>query len=238
MRKTRGYKVLLSLFLVLVMVVLSACGGSSGKKESGQPAAAEKETRTSQNQEDARTDTEPLEDVNPIPEDGIISKDRFATVAGQDRDISFVGETKDGIQYTWVYHAAQIQNPEDQNLKIDFDLGDLTDIKKEANDANDALKMTMHGRGLICPPSLTVEIPQAWQSDTGLLLKEQKDKLAKVSDVTIDSQPEEDKDSGKETGIDSLTKPAKGKTVLTMTVLSLEGDSYVVGGITDPDKLA
>lgn len=259
MRKIMGKRVLLSLLLVLVMVFLSACGGGSGKKDQ-EPAGKGKTTQTSEKEEkDSQSEVEALADVNPIPEDGIITKDQFATVAGEDRDISFVGETDDGIKYTWVYHAAQIQNPEDQNLKIRFDREDLDDIKRDANNANDALKMTMYGKGLICPPTLTVEIPEAWQSDTGMLLKEQDGKLAKMSDVTISSQPSEEKKSDKDkkkdkkdsddkeaeekteeekTGIDSLTKPKEGKTSLTMTVLSLDGNSYVVGGITDPDKLA
>ena len=255
MRRTMGKRVLLSLFLVMVMVFLSACGGS-GKKGTDPSEDTGKVAQTSQDKEkDSKPGVEPLADVNPIPEDGIITKDQFATVAGEDRDISFVGETDDGIKYTWVYHAAQIQNPEDQNLKIRFDREDLEDIKKQANNANDALKMTMYGKGLICPPTLTVEIPEAWQSDMGMLLKEQNDKLAKMSDVTILSEPTEGKEpdgdkkdsADKETaetteeensGIDSLTKPKEGKTSLTMTVLSLDGDSYVVGGITDPEKLA
>ena len=253
MRKIMGKRVLLSLLLVMVMIFLSACGGGSGKKENDPAADTGKAAQTSQKEEkDSQPGVEPLADVNPIPEDGIITKDQFATVAGEDRDISFVGETDEGIKYTWVYHAAQIQNPEDQNLKIRFDREDLDDIKRDANNANDALKMTMYGKGLICPPTLTVEIPEAWQSDTGMLLKEQDGKLAKMSDVTISSQPSEKKkdkkasadkkaeeDTGEEkTGLDSLTKPKEGKTSLTMTVLSLDGNSYVVGGITDPDKLA
>ena len=42
-----------------------------------------------------------------------------------------------------LYDCAKIQNPEDQNLKIDFTQENLEEIKKQANDANDALQMTM-----------------------------------------------------------------------------------------------
>ena len=251
MSKTMGKRTLLSLLLIVVMIFLCACGGGSGKTDS-QPASTKKKEQTTQAQnKEEGSGTEPLADVNPIPEDGVITKEQFATVAGEDRDISFVGETDDGIKYTWVYHAAQIQNPEDQNLKIRFDLEDLEEIKKQANNANDALRMTMYGKGLICPPTLTVVIPEAWQSDTGLLLKEQNEKLAKMSDVDIVSQPEEKKTDGQETTgsaekdtgtasteTDSLTRPTEGTTTFTMTVLSLDGDCYIVGGITDVDKLA
>ena len=249
-RKTMGKRVLVSLLLTFILVILCACGGGNSGKEQGGPPAAEKETRAARDKEKS-SDVEPLGDVNTIPEDGIITKEQFATVAGEDRDISFVGETDEGIKYTWVYHAAQIQNPEDQNLKITFETENLDDIRREANNANDALKMTMQGGGLICPPTLTVVLPQAWQSDTGLLLKEQDSKLAKMSEVTIVSQPAKNKDQGKGSkegstegsteaaaGTGALTEPVEGTTTLTMTVLSLEGDSYVVGGITDPDKLA
>ena len=251
-RKITRKRVLVSLLLAFILAMLCACGGGNSGKEQGGPPAAEKETRAARDKEKS-ADVEPLGDVNTIPEDGIITKEQFATVAGEDREISFVGETDEGIKYTWVYQAARIQNPEDQNLKITFETEDLDDIRKEANNANDALKMTMQGGGLICPPTLTVVLPRAWQSDTGLLLKEQDSKLAKMSEVTIVSQPAEKKDQGKKskntdsestetteekTGIEDLTEPVEGTTTLTMTVLSLEGDSYVVGGITDPDKLA
>ena len=246
-------KLLISLLLVVCLLVLAACGGKSSQDELPQPklTEAQKETADDDPSGDGSSGVNPLEDVNEIPADGIITKAQFATVAGQDRQISFVGETDDGIKYTWTYHASQIQNPEDQNLKIDFDSEDLDEIRKQANNANDALKMTMHGKGLICPPTLTVEIPEAWQSDTGLLLKEQNAKLAKMSDVTIMSQPEEDSAEGDKDDssagqdphdqtqdVKSLTEPVEGTTTFTMTVLSLDGDSYIVGGITDVDKLA
>lgn len=245
-RKMMGKRVLFSLLLAFILAVLCACGsGGAGKEAGNRPPAAEKET--ADRGKETSSDVEPLGEVNTIPEDGIITKEQFATVAGEDKDISFVGETEDGIKYTWVYHAAQIRNPEDQNLKIAFETENLDEVKKDANNANDALKMTMQGGGLICPPTLTVVIPQAWQSDTGLLLKEQDAKLAKMSDVTIVSQPAQKKDQGEgstekstETtaGTEALTEPVEGTTTLTMTVLSLDGDSYIVGGITDPDKLA
>ena len=89
-----------------------------------------------------------------IPEDGVITKEQFKTVAGENKKVQFKGTTDDGITYIWTYDCSKIQNPADQNLKIDFSEKDLDDLKKQANNANDALKMTMYGKGLICVPDL------------------------------------------------------------------------------------
>lgn len=233
---------MLACLLVLCLVLSTACskGGSVSKDGSGSSSVTA------------------LTEVNVIPEDGVITKEQFETVAGQDMQVQFVGETEDGISYTWTYDASQIQNPEDQNLKIAFTMEGLDDVKNQAGHANDALKMTMNGKGLICVPSLSVTLPECWQSDTGLLVKEQDGNLARMSDVTIESQPETDdsensstakkttgdsgdseKGDGKTDAAEGTTgtsadavSPVPGKTVLTMSVTSLDGDCYVVGGIT------
>lgn len=172
-------KIALSLLLILSLILTAGCGS---KKENAE----------------SKSETQALEEVNAIPEDGIITKEQFKTIAGEDKEIQFTGETEDGIQYVWTYHAAQIQNPDDQNLKIDFTSENLEEIKTQANDANDALKLTMHGKGLICIPTLTITLPEAWQSDTGLLLKEQGGNLARMSDVTVDSKPETEESQAKD----------------------------------------
>lgn len=158
---------------------------------------------------------EPLQEVNEITEDGIITKEQFKTVAGQEMDVQFTGTTDSGITYTWTFHADQIQNPQDQNLKIDFTEEGLDDIKKNANHAQDALQMTMYGKGIIAVPTLTVVYPGVWESNAGMLVKEQGDKLARISDVTILTEGEGE----------------TGTTTLTMTLNTLQGDSYIVGGI-------
>lgn len=188
----------LAVFMVLCMILLTGCKGSD---------------KTSAGSKKSSGNVEALSDVNEIPEDGVITKEQFETVAGEDKTIQFTGTTDDGISYVWTFNAKQIQNPADQNLKINFTTEKLDDIKKEANNATDALKMTMNGKGLICVPTLAVTLPTNWKSDTGLLLKEQNKKLAKMSDVTIDSQTD------------------KKATILSMKVTSLDGDCYVVGGV-------
>lgn len=175
------------------MMILAGCG------ETGQSA-----------------EVTPLEEVNVIPEDGIITKEQFKTIAGEDMDVRFNGETESGIKYSWIFHANQIQNPEDQNLKIDFSSEGLDDIKKQANNATDALKITLHGKGIIAVPTLTITLPGVWESDTGLLVKDQGGKLARISDVTITAEGEGE----------------TGSTTLTMTVNTLDGDCYIVGGVS------
>lgn len=233
MKKKGLVRVVLALLMSMLLIVSTGCGksgdgGSSSSKKSGK--------------------TETLADVNEIPEDGIITKEQFKTVAGENKTVQFKGTTDDGITYIWTYDCTKIQNPADQNLKIDFSEKDLDDLKKQANNANDALKMTMHGKGLICVPDLEVQLPEAWQSNSAYLVKEQAGKLARMSDVTVAAQAEEDSSKKNETAAQENTsdkaaetttqakkdtKPQKGTTSLKMSVTSLDGDCYIIGGITE-----
>lgn len=216
-------KSVLALLLTFLLVMTAGCGGNGKSSEAGSSGG------------DSSGSVEALADVNVIPEDGIITKEQFETIAGQDKQIQFTGETEDGISYVWTFDASKIQNPQDQNLKIAFTSEGLDEIKTQANDANDALKMTMTGKGLICVPTLTVTLPECWKSNAGLLLKEQNESLAKMSDVTIESQSKAENDgaAAETTTETDSTEPTEGTTVLTMTVTSLDGECYVVGGITD-----
>ena len=198
-RKNLAGRSLLALLLVFMLALMAGCGKGNG--ESGGTGGSS-------------SGGEALAEVNVIPEDGIITKEQFKSVAGKDMKVQFTGQTDDGITYTWTYDASKIQNPDDQNLKVDFATEGLDEIKQKANNANDALKMTMYGEGVIAVPTLQVVLPQAWESDTGLLLKEQNGSLAKMSDVTIQTDKE------------------AGTTTLDMTISSLDGDVYLVGGIT------
>ena len=127
MKKKGFVRVVLALFMSMLLLVSAGCGksgngGDSAGKSSGKTAA--------------------LSEVNEIPEDGIITKAQFKTVVGESKKVQFKGTTDDGITYIWTYDCSQIQNPADQNLKIDFSEENLDDLKKQANNANDALKMT------------------------------------------------------------------------------------------------
>lgn len=217
MKKTGFMRIIFALLMSVLMIISTGCGKTGGLKKTSDKGSGKAET---------------LAEMNEIPADGIITKAQFKTVAGENKKIQFKGTTEDGITYIWTYDCSKIQNPADQNLKIDFSDKDLDALKKQANNANDALKMTMYGKGLICVPDLEVQLPEAWQSDCAYLVKEQAGKLARMSDVTIQveessKKSEKTKQSGKKD-----TKPQKGTTSLKMSVTSLEGDCYIIGGIT------
>lgn len=235
MKRKRGLvHVILALLMSMLLIVSTGCG-KSGSGDSSSDKKMDK--------------TETLADVNTIPEDGVITKEQFKTVAGENKKVQFKGTTDDGITYIWTYDCSKIQNPADQNLKIDFSEKDLDDLKKQANNANDALKMTMYGKGLICVPDLEVQLPEAWQSNSAYLVKEQSGKLARMSDVVVTAQVKEEnkkkqdtkteeKDSSDKTAKSTTqakkdTKPKEGTTSLKMSVTSLDGDCYIIGGITE-----
>ena len=107
----------------------------------------------------------------------------------------------------------------------------------------------MYGKGLICVPDLEVQLPEAWQSNSAYLVKEQSGKLARMSDVVVTAQVKEEnakkqdtkteeKDSSDKTAKSTTqakkdTKPKEGTTSLKMSVTSLDGDCYIIGGITE-----
>ena len=238
MKKKGFMRVVLALLMSMLLIVSTGCGksgngGSSSGKKSGKTAT--------------------LADMNEIPEDGIITKEQFKTVAGENKKVQFKGTTDDGITYIWTYDCSKIQNPADQNLKIDFSEKDLDDLKKQANNANDALKMTMYGKGLICVPDLEVQLPEAWQSNSAYLVKEQSGKLARMSDVGGNStgegreilqrsriQQTAEKDSSDKAAKKyndccqrKIQSHREGTTSLKMSVTSLDGDCYIIGGITE-----
>lgn len=196
MKTKKNIKSIAALFLCVILMLTAGCAKGTEKEQTA-----------------GTTSGKALAEMNDIPADGIITKEQFQSVAGKEQKVQFKGTTEDGITYVWTYDCAKIQNPEDQNLKIDFTQENLEEIKKQANDANDALQMTMHGKGVICVPTLEVTLPQSWESNAAYLVKEQDGKLAKMSDVTVTN----DKES----------------TTLVMTVTSLDGDCYVIGGVTE-----
>ena len=99
MKKKGFMRVVLALLMSMLLIVSTGCGksgngGSSSGKKSGKTAT--------------------LADMNEIPEDGIITKEQFKTVAGENKKVQFKGTTDNGITYIWTYDCSKIQNPADQ----------------------------------------------------------------------------------------------------------------------------
>ena len=78
MKKKGFMRVVLALLMSMLLIVSTGCGksgngGSSSGKKSGKTAT--------------------LADMNEIPEDGIITKEQFKTVAGENKKVQFKGTT-------------------------------------------------------------------------------------------------------------------------------------------------
>ena len=95
MKRKRGLvHVILALLMSMLLVVSTGCGKSGSGDSSS----------------DKKTDkTETLADVNTIPEDGVITKEQFKTIAGENKKVQFKGTTDDGITYIWTYDCSKIQ---------------------------------------------------------------------------------------------------------------------------------
>lgn len=99
MKRKRGLvHVILALLMSMLLIVSTGCG-KSGSGDSSSDKKMDK--------------TETLADVNTIPEDGVITKEQFKTVAGENKKVQFKGTTDDGITYIWTYDCSKIQNPAD-----------------------------------------------------------------------------------------------------------------------------
>lgn len=192
MNMRTGKRRLIGLLLVMVLLLTAGCGGS-GKKEN----------------------VEALQETNQIPEDGIITKEQFETVAGESKTIQFVGET-DGITYTWEFDAAHIKNPQDQNLKLSFDTDVLDAVKAKAEGTVNALKITMEGKGLITAPKLTIRVPGAWEAKSASLVKEENNSFTEVTNVIVTKDEE------------------ANVTTLSMNLISKAETCYIIGTMEEP----
>lgn len=167
LNKKRGKGVITLFLCVIMLILLTACGGSSKKT------------------------LEKIDDRVEIPEDGIITAKQFEAFAGTDRKIVFYGENN-GIKYEWEYSGKNIHNPVDLDLSVDFllDNSDLESIKNLSGNATYAVGLKLKGSGLITVPTLTITLPEKWDADIAVFCKE-KDKTAmKLSDADISSDEE------------------------------------------------
>ena len=234
MKKSGGYikRIQRILAVLLCLALLTGCGASGGDNQMPQinskvAAAMEEDSQTTESTADgSQTETvEPLQAENDIPSDGVISKARMETVAGQDMTVHFNGQTDNGITYQWGYEGKQIQNPTEQKLLVEVTSDGLDDIKKEAANAPYALAVTLQPMQLAAAPTLTLTLNEQWDADRVLYCCED-DGLKKLSDVTV-----------------STADTTDGTvTVLSFTVPKVGDTFYLVGGTTtgtdDSDEAA
>lgn len=234
MKKSGGYikRIQRILAVLLCLALLTGCGASGGDNQMPQinskvAAAMEEDSQTTESTADgSQTETvEPLQAENDIPSDGVISKARMETVAGQDMTVHFNGKTDNGITYQWGYEGKQIQNPTEQKLLVEVTSEGLDDIKKEAADAPYAMAVTLQPMQLAAAPTLTLTLNEQWDADRVLYCCED-DGLKKLSDVTV-----------------STADTTDGTvTVLSFTVPKVGDTFYLVGGTTtgtdDSDEAA
>ena len=221
MKKSGGY-IKRILAVLLCLALLTGCGASGGDNQMPQinskvAAAMEEDSQTTESTADgSQTETvEPLQAENDIPSDGVISKARMETVAGQDMTVHFNGQTDNGITYQWGYEGKQIQNPTEQKLLVKVTSDGLDDIKKEAANAPYALAITLQPMQLAAAPTLTLTLNEQWDADRVLYCCED-DGLKKLSDVTV-----------------STADTTDGTvTVLSFTVPKVGDTFYLVGGST------
>ena len=149
--KKKGLALWLALFLGVSS--LSGCGGG----DDGMTQLSEKGAEIlNSTEEDSDTDVEPLKQKTKLPEDGIITQAQMETIAGKDEKYYFTGKTDSGISYKWTYNGSQIQNPVEQKLLVQCSEDGTEEVKKLANDAPYALKVTLEKMNLAAPAKLTL----------------------------------------------------------------------------------
>ena len=74
-------------------------------------------TACSDKKEAEQAETEVLQEINQIPEDGIITEEEMKTIAGKEGEFKFCGEGNE-FSYVWIYNGRMIKNPQEQNLKV------------------------------------------------------------------------------------------------------------------------
>ena len=195
MSTKKGMKRVLA-FMLAMLLLFTAAGCGNSKDES---------------------DVEALQEMNQIPEDGIITKEQFKTVVGESKTLQFTGEASDGTTYTWTFNANLIKNPQDQNLKITFENDVLAEVQAIDAEAVNALKLNMGGQGLIAAGKLSITIPELWEANSASFVKVEDGAFTELSDVTVT------KDEAAQT------------TTLEMDIISMDEVCYIVGKATPAD---
>lgn len=153
-----------------------------------------------------------------LPENGIVSQELMKAIAGTDATYQFCSEDKQrNISYYWSYEGKKIQNPVEQNLKVEFTEDKVEEVKKAANDASVGLGITLAQENLAAPAELTLMLSEKWDADTVLLCK------------LVDGVPEKMCDV-------AVGETEAGNTELTFSVLEMGDTYYLVGGNSKPQE--
>lgn len=195
MRRKMLYKQLLVLLIIALsaVMILSGCNAVSsltGSSDSGEVVE--------------------LADNTAIPDNGIITAAQFRSIENTDRTVTFTGGTSDGTQYIWTFNGSGIQNPVDQNLKVEFTNEGVDAARAAAGNATYGIGLKLDNKGMICVPQLTINFNQALDIDSALLIKMENGQASKISNVTFN--------------LDSAT------TSVTMNITQANGTYYLVGG--------
>lgn len=204
------------LLMTLVMSLLTGCGNHSN----------------TENVAKVTGDGGVAEQID-IPQDGIISADIFAKIQGLDQTIHFTGKDEaSGIAYDWAVNGKNIRNPTDMNLKVTFVTEGLEEIQKASDGADYVLGMTLTGKGLITIPTLTVTLTKKWNTNSGVLCKNQDGQLSKITDVSVDNSDSNTKLTSKIMELGDTYYFLAGKIVQKETETAAEGSAQETTGET------
>ncbi len=185
MRKTA--KQLFAFLMITVLLFAAGCGNSK------------------------KSIADPLQDVNHIPQDGIITKEQLSAVAGEEKEIQFTENLQNGITYTWTMNAKLIKNPQNQNLNVEFETNIIDIVKAKLSETVNAVGMKMAGKGLVAASNLTITVPEIWEAAEASLVKEENGTFVSIVPVTI------------------TRNEAEGTTTLSMNLTNMEEECFVIG---------
>lgn len=191
MKKMRS--VWLSILLCLALAITSGCGGKGAGSQGSQ-----------------------LSESNQLREDGVVTKEEMASIAGQEKTITFSGETPEGIAYVWNYPAKNIKNPQEQRLKVACATAGLESIQEKAASLLGQQKGELYALGvtlekfyLAADARLSLTLTEKWDTDGVALYKDTDKGLQELAKAECS-----------ETG---------GKTVLTFQVSEAGNTFYLLG---------
>lgn len=173
-----------------------------------------------------QAETEALQEINQIPEDGIITEDEMKTIAGKEGEFKFCGEG-DGFSYVWIYNGKMIKNPQEQNLKVTLENEKTETVKEAANNASVGIGIHLETMHMAAPATLQIMLEEKWDADTIICCKYQKEKVYKMTDVSIEDTENGDK---------VVTKLTFQVTETGDTYYLVGGNSQIVSKEQDEDK--